>query len=68
MVILDFNVFTFMFDLIFKLSSLYTVMYNFLFKIINVGQYSFSMWSLLGGGVITSLLVMKIIKKVVPLI
>lgn len=56
------------FGLVTKLVSLCDTMYNFLFTSFKVGSLNIQLWALLSGGLLTTLIIMFIIKKVVPLI
>ena len=66
MAFLVFNVFTFMFELIDKMADLYGIMYDFLFNNITLGQWEVSVWGLIGGVGLISLLIAKMVKAVVP--
>lgn len=52
--------------LFFKFMSLVDVIYNFLFQEITIGDWTFSLWTLLSGSLITVLLIAWFIKKLVP--
>lgn len=56
------------FGLVTKLVSLCDTMYNFLFSSFKVGSLNIQLWALLSGGLLTTLIIMFIIKRVVPLI
>ena len=74
----DFNVFKFVFDLYDKLGQLANAMYNFLFYEISIpgvnipftdigfGGLDFSLWSLLGGALLTGVLIAVVIKALTP--
>lgn len=50
------------------LVGLFNTMYVFLMKEIEIGGIEFSLWSLLGGGVLVALLTMRLIKALVPML
>lgn len=56
------------FGLVTKLVSLCDTMYNFLFSSFKVGSLNIQLWALLSGGLLTTIIIMFIIKRVVPLI
>lgn len=56
------------FGLVTKLVSLCDTMYIFLFTSFKVGSLNIQLWALLSGGLLTTLIIMFIIKSVVPLI
>lgn len=56
------------FGLVTKLVSLCDTMYNFLFSSFKVGSLNIQLWALLSGGLLTTLIIMFIVKRVVPLI
>lgn len=50
-----------------KLADLANVLYNFLFTRIGIGDWSFSLWQVLGGVLIVTLLIAWLIKKLIPI-
>jgi len=60
------------FDLIFefidKIISLGTTVWNFLFTTIEIMDYRFSVFSLLGGTLLVTLVVLLLVKAVTPLL
>lgn len=53
--------------LFFKFMSLVDIIYNFLFQEITIGDWTFSLWALLSGTLITVLLIAWFVKKLVPI-
>lgn len=49
-----------------KMVTLFQILYEFLFSQIEILGYEFSLWSVLGGGLISVLLVAFLIKQLVP--
>lgn len=54
--------------LFFKFMSLVDIIYNFLFQEITIGDWTFSLWALLSGTLITVLLIAWFVKKLVPIV
>lgn len=59
---MTFNPFSFVLDLWTKLSGLASVLYDFLFYEIGMGSFTFSIWQLLGGVGIISIIVVSLIR------
>lgn len=56
------------FGLVSKLVSLCDTLYKFLFSSLKIGDLNIQMWALLSGGLITTLIVMFLVKRLVPFI
>lgn len=56
------------FGVVTKLVSLCDTLYIFLFTSFKVGSLNIQLWALLSGGLLTTLIIMFIVKKVVPFI
>lgn len=61
------NPFQFLFQAFFWLLQLGQTIWDFLFMDIQLGDNHFQLWTILGGGIIVALLVLKLIKDFVPL-
>lgn len=56
------NVLNFCLDLFNKLSDGAKVLYNFLFSVVEIGNYEVSMWGLIGGASLSALIIYSCIK------
>jgi len=62
---LVFNPFSFFYNMIFNLADLFEVLNGFMFSEYVVGDWTVSVWSLIGGGGLVVLIIAKLIKKLV---
>lgn len=56
------------FGLVSKLVNLCDALYNFLFLSFKIGNLNVQMWALLSGGLLTTLIIMFLVKRLVPFI
>lgn len=56
------------FGLVTKLVNLCDTLYKFLFSSFKIGDLNIQMWALLSGSLITTLIIMFLVKRLVPFI
>lgn len=61
----DFNIIIFLWDFFDVLGNFATLLYNFLFSPITIGTFTFTPILAIGGGVIITLITIKLIKEFV---
>lgn len=64
---MTFNPITFLYDFFFTLADMVQWLISFLFTEIKIGSISFTPVLALGGGVIITLLIAKLVKEFIPL-
>lgn len=62
-----FNPLTFLFDFFYRLVDLVEWLYSFLFTEIQIGSIKFTPIFAIGGGVIITIIIAKLVKEFVPL-
>ena len=65
---MTFNPITYLYDFFFTLADMVSFLASFLFTQITIGTWTFTPIIALGGGMIITLLIAKLIKEFVPLI
>lgn len=59
------NIGTFLFELFNKMGSAGTVLYNFIMQEITLGDYTVSLWGLVGGVGLVAILILGLVKAIV---
>ena len=59
------NIGTFLFELFYKMGSAGTVLYNFIMQEITLGDYTVSLWGLVGGVGLVAILILGLVKSIV---
>lgn len=65
---MTFNPITFLYDFFFTLADMVSFISAFLFTPVTIGKFTFTPIIALGGGMIVTLLIAKLIKEFVPLV
>lgn len=62
------NPFSFLYNIFQLLSNMATILYDFLFQEITIGTFTFIPLFAIGGGVMITLIIARLIKQFVPLV
>lgn len=64
----DFNIFLFLYDFFFTLKDFANFLYGFIFMEVTIGTYTFQPVVVLGGGIIVTFIILKLVKDFIPLV